>query len=84
MDLGLSDSQALISPYQVLQVRHASRSVCVCVRAHVCVHACTCACVSAHACTNDDGRGRLLTRVCLEKITSGSYAGDREEDLQGP
>ena len=56
----------------------------MCVCAHVCVHACTCACVCAHACTNDDGRGRLLTRVCLEKITSGSYAGDREEDLQGP
>ena len=46
----------------------------------MCVHVC----VSAHACTSGDGGGRLLTRVCLEKITSGSYAGDREEDLQGP
>lgn len=37
----------------------------------------------AHAGTSGDGMGRLGTRVCLEKMASGSYAGDRE-DLQGP
>ena len=50
----------------------------------MCVCVCSCTCVCAHACTSGDGRGRLVTRVCLEKMTSGSHAGDREEDLQGP
>ena len=60
--------------------------MCVCVFVRVCVCMCTrtCACVCAHACTSGDGRGRLVTRVCLEKMASGSYAGHREEDLQGP
>jgi hypothetical protein len=34
--------------------------VCVCVRAHVCVHACTCVCVCAHVCVYENSIGTIV------------------------
>lgn len=31
------------------------KSVCTCVRAHVCMHTCTCVCTRAHACASAPG-----------------------------